>query len=72
MRNKKHNMFFNWVGLRRVVEVKSKHVFEVKNLVTKNLETVNVHRMILYKADMDGFEVDDVLFEYAKHSEASV
>ena len=67
-----HKLRFHWRGPRRVVQTKSAWVYQVEDLTRGKREAVHVRRMILYRADMDGIEVDSALFKAAKHSEEVV
>ena len=68
----KHKLSFQWVGPRRIVEVKSEWVFVVENLLTAAKHTVHARRLILYRADMDGQPVTPELLSAAQASEATV
>ena len=68
--NKGHKLKFLWTGPRKVIAVRSDLVFEVENLADGRCETVHARRLILYRADFDGVEVDPQLMRAAEHSEA--
>jgi len=68
--NKGHRLKFQWTGPRRVITVKSDLVFEVENLADGKRETVHARRLQLYRADLDGEEVDPNLQRAAEDTEA--
>jgi len=67
---KGHKLKFQWIGPRRVTAVKSALVFEVEDLLnTHKRDVVHSRRLILYRSDMDGKEVDPNLLRAAEHTE---
>ena len=67
-----HKLMPKWKGPRRIVSCDSERVYKVENLITKKQEKVHARRMILYRADMDGVDVDSKLMEQAEFSEKTV
>lgn len=63
-----HKLRYLWVGPFRIKGAKSTHVFEIEDLVRGKRELAHFRRMLLYRADMDGKEVDPTLLKYAEHS----
>ena len=68
---KGHKLQFKWVGPRRVVRTVSDLVFEVEDIITRKKEIVHARRLLLYRCDMDGSEVDPELLKTVKHLEES-
>lgn len=68
---KGHKLQFLWRGPRRITTAINKWVFEVQGLVDKKREVVHARRLLWYRADRDGFEVDPAVVEYATHSETN-
>ena len=66
-----HKLQFAWQGPRRVVSVKSPWVYEVCDLIHGKKETVHAKRLIIYRGDMDGKELDESLLQAAAHLEAN-
>lgn len=66
-----HKLSFKWIGPRRVSSVKSEPVFEVEDLLKRKMEVVHARRLLLYRADMDGKEVNPQLVQAAEHTETS-
>lgn len=62
-----HKLSYKWIGVYRVVEAISSHVFEIENLFTKRLERAHARRLMFYRADMDGKEVTKELLRYVEH-----
>jgi len=60
---------FSGFGPRRVEKVKSDHVVEVENLVSGRRDVGRARRLILYRADMDGKDVDPAPMRAVEHSE---
>ena len=65
-----HKLEFRWKGPRRVTRAVSEWVFQVEKLTDGSKETVHSRRMMLYRADMDGQEVEEKLLSHASHSES--
>ena len=68
-KNTGHKMTFMWVGPRRITASKSVWVYDVENLVTGARETVHSSRIFLYRARMDGKDVNPDLLKAVKHTE---
>lgn len=68
---KGHKLQFVWRGPRRLTAVKSDWVYEVQDLPQAKRGTVHARRLILYRAGLDGHEVDPILMRYAEHSETT-
>lgn len=68
----KHKLSFDWVGPRRVVEVKSDWVFIVEDLLRGDRRVAHARRLILYRADMDGQPVSPSLLSAAHASESTI
>ena len=64
-----HKLAFKWAGVRRVVEAKSALVFVVEDLESGSREIVHARRLILYRANMDGKDVNPKLLEAKRHLE---
>lgn len=69
--DKGHKLKFMWCGPRRIVNVKSAWVYVVQNILSSKQETVHARRLMKYKSDIDGKEVDPGLLSYAEHLETS-
>lgn len=67
--DKGHKLSFKWLGPRRIKECKSPLVFVVENLLTGKQETVHARRLLLYRSNMDGVEVEPALLKVSEHSE---
>ena len=68
---KGHKLKIMWMGPRRIVRVVSPLVYDVENILNATRETVHSKRLLLYRADMDGVEIDQRLLRAAEHSESS-
>lgn len=66
---KGHKLKFLWIGPRRVTAAKSGLVFEVEYLLKGQRNVVHAQRLQLYRADMDGKEVEENLLRAAAHTE---
>lgn len=64
-----HKLCFKWVGPKRINRVISNSVYEVQDLVKTTFEKVHHQRLILYRYDLDGKDVDPKIVKYAAHSE---
>ena len=62
--DKGHKLSFLWQGPVRICGVHSPVVFEVENLLNQKKEFIHSKRLILYRADMDGKEVEPRLLKY--------
>ena len=65
-----HKLGFTWRGPRRVVNTINPLVYEVEHFKTEARETVHATRLLLYRADMEGTEVDPKLVAHAEHTDA--
>ena len=65
-----HKLGFTWRGPRRVVNTINPLVSEVENFKTEARETVHATRLLLYREDMEGTEVDPKLVAHAEHTDA--
>lgn len=61
-----HKLRCRWRGPRRIVRVKSEWVYEVEDLVKNSVSIIHARRLKLYKASMDGKEVDSAIIEAAR------
>lgn len=68
---KERKLSFLWRGPRRIVSVKLNWAFEVEGLLQQWKEVVHSRRLNLYRASLDGKEVDSRLLQYAEHSETT-
>ena len=62
-----HKLATKWYGPLRVIESKSNLVYVVEDIVKKKLETIHASRMILYKENLDGADVDQRLLRTPEH-----
>ena len=65
-----HKLQLTWRGPRRINMVISDLAYEIENILSKKCETVHAWRLQLYRADMDGREVERELINAIEHSEA--
>ena len=66
-----HKLAFKWVGPKRIKEVKSALVYDLEDISTGDVTTAHARRIILYRADMDGKDVDPALIQNSVHNQAS-
>lgn len=67
-----HKYSMKWKGPGRIVSCKSDMVFEINYLISKKRIKVHARRMLLYRADMDGTEVEPKPLKQAEFSEGIV
>ena len=66
-----HKLAFMWTGPKRLKECKSPLVYVVEYLVSGKQEEANSRRLVLYRAEMDGKDVDESLLRAADHNQTS-
>ena len=66
-----HKLAFMWTGPKRVKECTSPLVYVVEDLVSGKQEEAHARRLVLYRAEMDGKDVDEVLLRAAEHNQTS-
>lgn len=62
-----HKLAFKWISSRRIVNVNSGLVFKVRDLETGRTDDVYARRLLHYRVDMDGKDVDAALLDAARH-----
>ena len=67
-----HKLDPQWQGPRRVVDATSDLVFLVENIITAKRERVHARRMVLYRGDLDGVDIDSKLLAVCERNEAHV
>ena len=60
-------MSSKWCGPYRVVQENSSSIFVCEDIVTAERLTVHYSRMIFYRGDLDGVQVDERLLKLSEH-----